>query len=155
MAKSPPVEASAGVSTPDQQPKMSETSEAAPHPYEFHVSGPRNLSAPNWRDLIRSSWLVNYFLSFPFFFASVLGVGEFPISSFGVRGFYICFVTTYMQPLSAISERCFLLNKYTSSEISLQNWLWMCVLFPFEIAEWRTRSDLSLANRLNLSGTRG
>lgn len=26
------------------------------HPYDFHVSGPRNLSSPNWRDLIRSSW---------------------------------------------------------------------------------------------------
>lgn len=26
------------------------------HPYAFHVSGPRNLSSPNWRDLINSSW---------------------------------------------------------------------------------------------------
>ncbi|KAJ8638975.1 hypothetical protein MRB53_015669 [Persea americana] len=26
------------------------------HPYDFHVSGPRNLSTPNWRDLINSSW---------------------------------------------------------------------------------------------------
>ncbi|KAJ8438231.1 hypothetical protein Cgig2_028134 [Carnegiea gigantea] len=26
------------------------------HPYAFHVSGPRNLSSPNWRDLIDSSW---------------------------------------------------------------------------------------------------
>ncbi|XP_076960459.1 GDSL esterase/lipase At4g10955-like [Bidens hawaiensis] len=26
------------------------------HPYAFHVSGPRKLSAPNWRDLINSSW---------------------------------------------------------------------------------------------------
>lgn len=28
----------------------------AAHPYAFDVSGPRNLSSPNWRDLIRSSW---------------------------------------------------------------------------------------------------
>ncbi|CAO2812835.1 unnamed protein product [Amaranthus hypochondriacus] len=26
------------------------------HPYAFHVSGPRNLSSPNWRDIINSSW---------------------------------------------------------------------------------------------------
>ncbi|XP_071701377.1 GDSL esterase/lipase At4g10955-like [Rutidosis leptorrhynchoides] len=26
------------------------------HPYAFHVSGPRKVSAPNWRDLINSSW---------------------------------------------------------------------------------------------------
>ncbi|XP_065858608.1 GDSL esterase/lipase At4g10955 [Euphorbia lathyris] len=26
------------------------------HPYAFHVSGPRNLASPNWRDLINSSW---------------------------------------------------------------------------------------------------
>ncbi|VFQ85599.1 unnamed protein product [Cuscuta campestris] len=26
------------------------------HPYAFHVSGPRNVSSPNWRDLIISSW---------------------------------------------------------------------------------------------------
>ncbi|KAG6507532.1 GDSL esterase/lipase At4g10955-like [Zingiber officinale] len=26
------------------------------HPYDFHVSGPRNFSSPNWKDLIRSSW---------------------------------------------------------------------------------------------------
>ncbi|XP_072994576.1 GDSL esterase/lipase At4g10955-like [Typha latifolia] len=30
--------------------------EVTGHPYDFHVSGPRNLSSPNWRDLIRSSW---------------------------------------------------------------------------------------------------
>lgn len=28
------------------------------HPYAFHVSGPRNVSSPNWKDLINSSWLV-------------------------------------------------------------------------------------------------
>lgn len=32
------------------------------HPYAFHVSGPRNVASPNWRDLINSSWLV-FFLS--------------------------------------------------------------------------------------------
>ncbi|XP_024989454.1 GDSL esterase/lipase At4g10955 [Cynara cardunculus var. scolymus] len=26
------------------------------HPYAFHVSGPRKVSVPNWRDLINSSW---------------------------------------------------------------------------------------------------
>ncbi|XP_037414095.1 GDSL esterase/lipase At4g10955-like [Triticum dicoccoides] len=26
------------------------------HPYAFHVSGPRNLPPPNWREIIRSSW---------------------------------------------------------------------------------------------------
>ncbi|AED96006.1 alpha/beta-Hydrolases superfamily protein [Arabidopsis thaliana] len=26
------------------------------HPYAFHVSGPRNVASPNWRDLINSSW---------------------------------------------------------------------------------------------------
>ncbi|PWA72852.1 alpha/Beta hydrolase fold protein [Artemisia annua] len=26
------------------------------HPYAFHVSGPRKVNAPNWRDLINSSW---------------------------------------------------------------------------------------------------
>ncbi|KAJ1688363.1 hypothetical protein LUZ63_019753 [Rhynchospora breviuscula] len=57
MAKSPPVEASvSGVVSTPEQPKLSEGSDPAPHPYDFHVSGPRNLSAPNWRDLIRSSW---------------------------------------------------------------------------------------------------
>ena len=39
--------------------KRSEVPEVvAGHPYDFHVSGPRNLSSPNWRDLIRSSWFV-------------------------------------------------------------------------------------------------
>lgn len=28
------------------------------HPYSFHVSGPRNVASPNWRDLINSTWLV-------------------------------------------------------------------------------------------------
>lgn len=26
------------------------------HPFAFHVSGPRNVSSPNWKDLINSSW---------------------------------------------------------------------------------------------------
>ncbi|KAK7304999.1 hypothetical protein VNO77_42897 [Canavalia gladiata] len=30
--------------------------EASSHPYAFHVSGPRNLTTLNWRDLISSSW---------------------------------------------------------------------------------------------------
>lgn len=42
----------------------------AAHPYDFHVSGPRNLSSPNWKDLIRSSWFVSpsnlcFFLRLP------------------------------------------------------------------------------------------
>ena len=35
----------------------------AAHPYAFDVSGPRNLSSPNWRDLISSSWSVPTFIS--------------------------------------------------------------------------------------------
>ncbi|KAM7503048.1 hypothetical protein LguiB_001952 [Lonicera macranthoides] len=31
-------------------------SEGGAHPYAFHVSGPRNVSSPNWRQLINSSW---------------------------------------------------------------------------------------------------
>lgn len=36
------------------------------HPYSFHVSGPRNVSSPNWRDLINSSWYkpISIFLLF-------------------------------------------------------------------------------------------
>lgn len=53
------------------------------HPYAFHVSGPRNVASPNWRDLINSSWSVLIMLCcFVFFFSSghvfetwVLGVG--------------------------------------------------------------------------------
>ncbi|OUZ99402.1 hypothetical protein BVC80_8057g6 [Macleaya cordata] len=36
--------------------KISEEEVENHHPYAFHVSGPRNLSSPNWRDLISSSW---------------------------------------------------------------------------------------------------
>ncbi|XP_042477410.1 GDSL esterase/lipase At4g10955-like [Macadamia integrifolia] len=34
---------------------ISSDSEEA-HPYAFHISGPRNVSSPSWRDLINSSW---------------------------------------------------------------------------------------------------
>lgn len=34
--------------------------EDASHPYAFHVSGPRNLTNLNWRDLISSSWWVPF-----------------------------------------------------------------------------------------------
>ncbi|EXC35455.1 GDSL esterase/lipase [Morus notabilis] len=36
--------------------KEVEGGENQAHPYAFHVSGPRNVSSPNWRDLINSSW---------------------------------------------------------------------------------------------------
>lgn len=39
--------------------KGEEAVEVEGHPYDFHVSGPRNLASPNWRDLIRSSWFVS------------------------------------------------------------------------------------------------
>ncbi|XP_020230529.1 GDSL esterase/lipase At4g10955 [Cajanus cajan] len=35
---------------------VQEEEEEASHPYAFHVSGPRNLTTLNWRDLISSSW---------------------------------------------------------------------------------------------------
>ncbi|XP_062009056.1 GDSL esterase/lipase At4g10955-like [Rosa rugosa] len=35
---------------------VQEVVEAQPHPYSFHVSGPRKLCSPNWRDNISSSW---------------------------------------------------------------------------------------------------
>lgn len=28
------------------------------HPWDYHVSGPRDLASPHWRDLICSSWYV-------------------------------------------------------------------------------------------------
>ena len=45
---------------------LMENKEEGHHPYAFHVSGPRNVSSPNWRDLISSSWLVpqNFFSTF-------------------------------------------------------------------------------------------
>ncbi|KAK2661934.1 hypothetical protein Ddye_000508 [Dipteronia dyeriana] len=36
--------------------KEEENPKEEAHPYAFHVSGPRNVVAPNWRDLINSSW---------------------------------------------------------------------------------------------------
>ncbi|XP_010688891.2 GDSL esterase/lipase At4g10955 [Beta vulgaris subsp. vulgaris] len=36
--------------------QMMEGSNVEAHPYAFHVSGPRNLSSPNWRDIISSTW---------------------------------------------------------------------------------------------------
>ncbi|KAL5791701.1 hypothetical protein ACOSP7_000295 [Xanthoceras sorbifolium] len=36
--------------------KEAEIAKEEAHPYAFHVSGPRNVVAPNWRDLINSSW---------------------------------------------------------------------------------------------------
>lgn len=33
------------------------------HPYAFHVSGPRNVPTINWRDLINSTWLVQFVFS--------------------------------------------------------------------------------------------
>ncbi|KAF8408900.1 hypothetical protein HHK36_004970 [Tetracentron sinense] len=35
---------------------IEEMTEDQAHPYAFHVSGPRNISSPNWRELISSSW---------------------------------------------------------------------------------------------------
>lgn len=53
------------------------------HPYAFHVSGPRNLSSPNWRDIINSSWFVSsffpsylYFLTFDFLFLFLWWIGK-------------------------------------------------------------------------------
>ncbi|CAH9143201.1 unnamed protein product [Cuscuta epithymum] len=36
--------------------EMSSKDQSDSHPYAFQASGPRNLSSPNWRDLINSSW---------------------------------------------------------------------------------------------------
>lgn len=41
--------------------ELDETNSQVHHPYAFHVSGPRKVSAPNWRDLINSSWLAFQF----------------------------------------------------------------------------------------------
>ena len=38
---------------------VEEEEEEEAHPYAFHVSGPRNVAKPNWRDLINSSWSVH------------------------------------------------------------------------------------------------
>ncbi|KAK5818181.1 GDSL esterase/lipase At4g10955 isoform X1 [Gossypium arboreum] len=39
-----------------KEEKENEKEEEEAHPYAFHVSGPRNVAKPNWRDLINSSW---------------------------------------------------------------------------------------------------
>ncbi|KAJ6820423.1 GDSL esterase/lipase [Iris pallida] len=39
-----------------QQQQLGQAAAAAAHPYDFHVCGPRNLTPPNWKDNIRSSW---------------------------------------------------------------------------------------------------
>ncbi|KAJ3694482.1 hypothetical protein LUZ60_009962 [Juncus effusus] len=36
--------------------KKKEEEERDHHPYDYHVSGPRDLASPHWRDLICSSW---------------------------------------------------------------------------------------------------
>ncbi|XP_020088129.1 GDSL esterase/lipase At4g10955-like [Ananas comosus] len=36
--------------------EVGEIMEGGAHPYDFRVSGPRNLPSPNWRDLISSNW---------------------------------------------------------------------------------------------------
>lgn len=47
----------AAVSTTPTTPKTVVVKEdETHHPYAFHVSGPRNVASPNWRDLINSSW---------------------------------------------------------------------------------------------------
>ncbi|KAK9085807.1 hypothetical protein Sjap_026218 [Stephania japonica] len=39
-----------------ENPTEQEQDSLGHHPYAFHVSGPRKISSPNWRDLINSSW---------------------------------------------------------------------------------------------------
>ncbi|XVF81680.1 hypothetical protein PTKIN_Ptkin15bG0174700 [Pterospermum kingtungense] len=39
-----------------KEEEVEEVKEVEHHPYAFHVSGPRNVAKPNWRDLINSSW---------------------------------------------------------------------------------------------------
>lgn len=42
--------------TPKTKRVVVKEDDADHHPYAFHVSGPRNVASPNWRDLISSSW---------------------------------------------------------------------------------------------------
>ncbi|XP_023535014.1 GDSL esterase/lipase At4g10955 [Cucurbita pepo subsp. pepo] len=42
--------------TAESTPAAAAATEEEAHPYAFHVSGPRNVISPNWRDLINSSW---------------------------------------------------------------------------------------------------
>ncbi|XP_068667115.1 GDSL esterase/lipase At4g10955-like [Aristolochia californica] len=41
------------------KPSAEQITEQDGHPYDFHVSGPRNLSSPTWRDLVSSNWKDN------------------------------------------------------------------------------------------------
>ncbi|KAF8116959.1 hypothetical protein N665_0013s0018 [Sinapis alba] len=52
------MESESGVATTPTTPKTVVVKEGDTdhHPYAFHVSGPRNVASPNWRDLINSSW---------------------------------------------------------------------------------------------------
>lgn len=45
----------------EKEETVQQKGEEASHPYAFHVSGPRNLTNLNWRDLISSSWWVYSF----------------------------------------------------------------------------------------------
>ncbi|KAJ0240990.1 Alpha/beta-Hydrolases superfamily protein [Hirschfeldia incana] len=52
-------ESESGVATTPKTPKTTvvvKEDDDDHHPYAFHVSGPRNVASPNWRDLINSSW---------------------------------------------------------------------------------------------------
>ncbi|ONK69973.1 uncharacterized protein A4U43_C05F28880 [Asparagus officinalis] len=56
MEKPKPNEEENKIAETPLSPSSPSSSNLEAHPYDFHVSGPRNLSSPNWRDLIRSSW---------------------------------------------------------------------------------------------------
>lgn len=57
----------------DEKAKEKEKKEEEAHPFAFHVSGPRNVATPNWRDLINSSWSVNVFPCSSFFLSCMFG----------------------------------------------------------------------------------
>lgn len=56
----------------NEKGKEKEKNEA--HPYAFHVSGPRNLSNPTWRELLNSSWwtTISFLLSILLNFSTLL-----------------------------------------------------------------------------------
>lgn len=75
------------------------------HPYAFHISGPRNVASPNWRDLINSSWSV---LIFIFFSSSCSGLNWFlnfvratstQLACFYPFGFYFKSMVFFLFPL--------------------------------------------------------
>ena len=37
-------------------PTVGVNNASSDHPFAFHVSGPRKVSSPSWRDLLNSSW---------------------------------------------------------------------------------------------------